>query len=151
MIGTYQDITDIKQSEILLKQKNEELALAKEKVEQLAEEKYINLYNNAPSGYLTLSKLGTITELNNSTVNMLGKDYANLKDSEFGTFISKESSAVFQAFFAAIFSCNSKKSCEVVIENAENEPIYVNIDGIVSDDGTQCLLTLMDISKLKKI
>ena len=151
IIGTCQDITHIKQSEMLLKQKNEELALAKEKVEQLAEEKYINLYNNAPSGYLTLSAQAVITELNSSSAKMLGKAYNVLKGSDFMSFIAAESLDVFQQFFTEIFRLKIKKSCELLMLSPQEERIHVNIDGIISEDGTQCLLTLIDISKLKKI
>jgi len=48
-------IHELEVHQIELEMQNEELTIAKEKAE-LAEEKYIELYDFAPSGYLTISK-----------------------------------------------------------------------------------------------
>jgi len=52
---------------------NEELLLAKKQAEINAE-KYINLYDFAPSAYFTFSKDGEIMELNYRGAKLLGKE-----------------------------------------------------------------------------
>src|SRR5512133_2548526 len=69
--------------QIELEMQNEELVLAKEQAE-LAAEKLSALYDFAPSGYFTLSKDGTIIELNLSGAQMLGKDREYLVNKRLG-------------------------------------------------------------------
>ncbi|MDZ7822372.1 MAG: hypothetical protein U5N26_11555 [Candidatus Marinimicrobia bacterium] len=64
--------------QIELEMQNEELVIAKEKAE-IAEEKYTELYDFAPSGYLSLTKDGKITELNFAAAKMLGKERLRLQ------------------------------------------------------------------------
>ncbi len=65
-------IRELEMHQIELEVQNEELKLAKENAE-LAEKKYTELYDFAPSGYLTLTKTGEITELNFRAECLLGK------------------------------------------------------------------------------
>ncbi len=77
-----------------LEMQNDELVLAKEKAE-LAEKKYAELYDFAPSGYLALSKKGEITELNFMAAHMLCKERSLLINKMFQFYISKETRSVF--------------------------------------------------------
>ena len=65
-------IHELKVHQIELEMQNEELKLAKEK-EEIAKKKYIELYDFAPSGHLTLTNKGEIIDLNISTENLLKK------------------------------------------------------------------------------
>jgi len=89
-LGFTEDITDRKKLEEELRSyqtelelQNEELILAKEKAEN-ATDKYAELYDFAPTGYLTLSADRTILELNHSAANLLGKERSLL----IGVYIS---------------------------------------------------------------
>ena len=63
-------IHELQVHQIELEMQNEELKLAHLKAYE-AIEKYVELYDYAPSGYLTLSKEGDILELNYSAATML--------------------------------------------------------------------------------
>jgi PAS domain-containing protein len=56
-----------------LELQNEELLLAKERAD-FAEKKYTELYEAAPSGYISLSKQGDILGLNYSAAKLLNKN-----------------------------------------------------------------------------
>ena len=133
--------------QIELEMQNEELAIAKEKAE-LSEEKYTELYDFAPSGYLSLTKDGIISELNFATARMLGKERSLLKNSTFSLYINLETRPAFNKYFDEIFKSKVKVTCEDVIATEGNLPIYVNLDGIVSKNDELCLLSLVDISIL---
>ena len=60
------------QNEALVLQ-NKELELAKSE-QQLSNQKYIELYDFAPSGYVSLSKAGEIQKLNLAAARILGKE-----------------------------------------------------------------------------
>ena len=83
--------------QVELEMQNKELSFAKEKTETDAK-KYAELYDFAPSGYFTLSKDGTITEVNFSGATMLGKDRSQLKDNRFGFFVSNDTLPIFNLF-----------------------------------------------------
>ena len=136
--------------QIELEMQNEELIIAKEKIEQLAKEKYKELYDFAPSGYLSLTKDGDIIELNFAAAKMLSKARSHLIKSRFAFFITEDTRSVFNRFFDAIFTSKIKQSCEVSIANEDNLPICVTIEGVISQNDKYCFLTLIDITKRKQ-
>ncbi|NTW26204.1 MAG: PAS domain S-box protein, partial [Lentimicrobium sp.] len=157
--GTYNAISDesgllkliheLEVHQVELEMQNEELLIAKEKAE-IVQEKYTELYDFAPSGFISLSKDGVISELNFAAARMLGKERLHLVTSNFAFFVSVETRPVFNAFFQRVFTGKIKQTCEVIIEAEGNLPIYASINGIVSQNGGFCLLTLTDISESKK-
>src|SRR5665647_3431974 len=92
--------------QIELELQNEELIEAKEKAAKLADEKYVELYDFAPSGYLTLSEEGEIIALNLCAAKMLGKERSHLKYSSFGFFVSNETRHFFNLFLWKILINN---------------------------------------------
>ncbi|MDZ7738446.1 MAG: ATP-binding protein [Bacteroidales bacterium] len=154
--GMLKLIHELEVHQIELEMQNEELVIAKEKAE-IAEEKYTALYDFAPSGYLSLTKEGKITELNFAAAQMLGKERLRLKSSLFGFFISAETKPAYNRFLEKVFSSKTKENCELTITPkgnpavaGQNLPIYVAINGIVSQNNETCLLTLIDITERKQ-
>ncbi len=90
-------IHELEVHQIELELQNEELRHAWAEAEA-ANHKYIRLYDQAPSGYFTLSSQGEIVELNLNGARMLGKDRQHLKNSLFGFFVSEETKPIFNLF-----------------------------------------------------
>ncbi|NQU52917.1 MAG: PAS domain S-box protein, partial [Bacteroidetes bacterium] len=154
-LGFAKDITERKEieeslrlSRIELEMQNEELAVANLKGQQ-NQEKYSKLYDYAPSGYLSLSKDGDITELNFVTAEMLCKERPRLINNRFALFISEVTRPEFNLFLDKVFTSKIKQTCEVIIITKGNLPIYVNINGIIIQNNEFCLLTLVDITERK--
>ena len=74
--------------QIELEIQNSELLKTKENLE-VAVEKYTDLYDFAPTGYLTLSKEGQIIGMNLSASKMLGKERQRLIKNLFGAFVTR--------------------------------------------------------------
>lgn len=149
-------IHELEVHQIELELQNEELVAAKEKAEQ-AEEKYTNLYDFAPSGYLSLTKEADIIILNFAAARMLGKERSKLINSRFSLFLADTTRSVFHRFLERAFTDKEKQTCEVRIEaqenaNSEGHPISicVTIEGIVNQHGDVCHLTVVDITERKK-
>ncbi|MEI6175232.1 MAG: PAS domain-containing protein, partial [Bacteroidota bacterium] len=136
--------------QIELEMQNEELLHAKEQLAKTATDKYAELYDFAPSGYFTLSKEGKITELNLSGATMLGKESSTLKNSRFGFFISDGTKPVFNLFLEKLFSSKAKETCEVILQGDGNLPIDVHLAAVAIEKTDQCLITVVDISGLKR-
>jgi PAS domain S-box-containing protein len=141
-------IHELQVHQIELEMQNEELQNAKEKAE-LAEKKYFELYDFAPSGFFTLTREGEITELNISAEHLLGKERSHLVKSSFGFFVSGDTRAVYNRFLQKIFKTKLKETCEFKLDTGDNSIKYVLANGIVSNNGEKCLVTLVDITKLK--
>jgi PAS domain S-box-containing protein len=129
---------------------NEELAFAKEQAEN-AMEKYTDLYNFAPAGYLTLSKEGEIIELNFSAANLLGIDRLKLKSTRLGLYITEDTLETYNIFLSEVFSSNTKETCEILLKIKGDNTKFVHIEAIVLRDSSQCLLAMTDITEHKML
>lgn len=136
--------------QIELELQNEELIEAKEKAAKLADEKYVELYDFAPSGYLTLSEEGEIIALNLCAAKMLGKERSNFKNSSFGFFVSNETRHLFSLFLGKIFNDKSIETCELSLVGNGILVSNVMLNGMITENGKRCLVTMVDISELKK-
>ena len=141
-------IHELEVHQIELEMQKDELILAKEKAEQ-AENKFTELYDFAPSGYLTLSKEGEIAELNFRAAHLLGMERSYLINKRFTLFVSSDTRAVFYHFIQNIFQTKTKGSCEVKLLTNDDSPKYVLVKGIPGNQDDSCLITLVDITELK--
>lgn len=132
-----------------LEMQNNELLKSREN-EKLASEKYIELYDFAPSGIFSLSKEGEIIDLNLTGAKILGKDQQQLKGSRFGFFVTDETKPVFSLFLKKVIENRVKEYCEVILLSDNDTKRYVQLFGITDKNGEQCLLTLNDITEGKQ-
>ncbi len=146
--GTLKLIHELEVHQLELEMQNEALKQAKEKAE-LAEMKYTELYDFAPSGYLTLTKNGIITDLNISAEGILGKERSQLMKSSLGFFVSIDTRAVYNQFLQKIFKSKLKETCELKLETGNDSIKYILANGIIGNVDNKCLVTLVDITKRK--
>ena len=135
--------------QIELEMQNEELRQAYESAET-ALKKVTLLYDMAPMGYFTLDSDGAICELNFTGADMLGERRFSLINSNFKIFISEDSLPVFDEFFTKVYASSAKESCELMLGYDKNQVTRVYIEGIVTGDDQQCLLSVVDITNFKK-
>jgi len=138
-------IHELEVHQVELEMQNEELQRARA-IAEVANDKYIRLYDFAPSGYFTLSVKGEIIELNISGARMLGKDRQHLKSSLFGFFVSEETKPIFSLFLEKAFKSKSKESCEVGVLTVGGSSIYIHLVGETSENGEQCQIAAVDVT-----
>jgi len=143
-------INELEVHKIELELQNEELMLARSAAQDAAG-KYMELYDFAPSGHYTLSRKGKIIELNFAGSQMLGKEREQLINNQFGFFVSDDTKRIFNLFLTKIFDNKAKESCQVTLDLEGNPPILVNIEGIATENGKQCLITIIDITELRQV
>lgn len=141
-------IHELQVHQIELEMQNEELTKAREHAEETME-KYTDLYDFAPSGYITLSGKGEIIDLNFSAASMLGNNRIHLKNTRFGLYILHESLKLFNDFFNEIQQTKGKKSCELSLQLKAEKPCYIHIDAMTFQDKNNCLLSMLDITERK--
>jgi hypothetical protein len=146
---TFRLIHELDVHQIELEMQNEELVMAK-KTAEIDSVKYANLYDFAPSGYLTLSKEGEIVELNFSSANLLGKERSLLIKNRFGFFVSNDTRNIFNEFIDTLLNSKNKETCELTLNVNPDAPTYVYLTGIASYDKQQCFITMVDITRRKR-
>ena len=124
---------------------NEELILANSSAE-LATKKYVELYDFAPCGYFSLNREGKIKKLNLTGATMLGSDRSLLKESSFDFFVSSDTKPIFSMFLNQVFKTNTLSSCELTLSCVGKLPIFVYLQGLMSENDPYCLLTVVDIT-----
>lgn len=135
--------------QIELEMQNEELAEARDKTEALLE-KYTDLYDFAPVGYLTLDQGGNIIEANLAAANLLEVARSALANRDFGQFVSATDRGVWGSFLERTFSGKVRQRCEVTLQVSGLPPLAVELEGLVHGSGKACRLILTDITELKR-
>jgi signal transduction histidine kinase len=138
--------------QIELEIQNEELREAKENLEvavEVAANKYIELYDFAPTGYLSLSKQGQINGLNLSASKMIGKERKSLIKELFGTFVTDDTKKIYYDFLKDLFSSRKEQTCEIKLSGKDNPVIYVYLIGHIAENARSCNVSMIDITERK--
>ena len=139
-------IYELRESQLELKIKNEELLLALSNAEEA-----FKLFDFTPAGNFTISNEGEIIKLNICGSQMLGRNRSLLKTSRFGFFVSDDTKPIFNLFIKKVFNNTVKESCEVTLSIDDNLPLYVHLLGIASRNGEQCFVSMVDITERKQL
>ena len=135
--------------QIELEMQNEELQKARDEMEA-GLEKYSDLYDFAPVGYLTLDREGAIAEANLAGASLLGIARAALVQQHFGAFVSPADRSAFAAFLQQAFKSKSREACDVRLLLKGTDPVDVRIRANVSRTGQACQLAVSDITESKR-
>ena len=147
-IETLELIHELDVHQIELEMQNEELLLAKKQAEINAD-KFTDLYDFAPSGYLTLSKDGEIMELNFMAAQILGQERSFLTSKRFAIFLADDCREVFSSFLDKVVNSNGKETCEVLLKG-NFQSSFVYLTGVSAENGKKGLINLFDITERKK-
>ena len=135
--------------QIELEMQNEELNRAKEDAEE-ALAKFVDLYEFAPVGYLTLDPKGTILAVNLTGATFLGADRSQLVGRPFGFFLAGGQSDLFH-FLAKVFAGPDElQSCEVTLKTSGKAERYVRLDAQATSYGRECRVALVDITGMRQ-
>ena len=139
-------VHELQVHQIELEMQNDELRHAYDTAEE-ALKKYTMLFDLSPMGYITLNSDGGISDLNFTAAEILGERRFSLIGSNFKLFVSQESRTVFNNFFKKIYTSNAKESCKILLGYNSKPLCSVYVEGVVTDDDENCLLSVVDISK----
>jgi signal transduction histidine kinase/CheY-like chemotaxis protein len=111
-------------------------------------EKYVELYDFAPTGYFTLDKESKIIETNFAGASMLSKPRSEIINKYFVSYLLNEAKPVFNHFLQKVFESKTKEDCETALITNDDIPVWLHLSGIVAADG-KCLINALDITLLK--
>ena len=133
--------------QIELEMQNEDLHRAKDEAEE-ALARYIDLYEFAPVGYLTLDPEGTILAVNLSGASLLGEERSRLKGRRFGILLS-DGEPDFLDLLNRVFLCPDKQICEVTLKPPGKAALYLRLEAKAASSGNECSVALVDITDLR--
>ena len=142
-------IHELEVHQIELEMQNEALTTSREQAEALAEE-YVELYDFAPVGYLTLDREGTICETNLAGASLLGVDRSRLLRQRLGLHLSATELPVFNEFLQRVFTSQVRQACEVSLLREGKPAVEVRLEAVVADSGQKCLAAMLDITDRKR-
>ena len=141
-----------------LMQSRDELVISRSKMAESLE-RYTELYDFAPVGYLTLAPDGRILEANLMASSILGVVRTQLRDNNVQNFFIPQSLSLFKTMLDAVFIRKERGSCEVMLmvpdpqhpqDHHDPSAHTVRLDAAVNDNGQQCRVILSDITEQKQ-
>ncbi len=140
--------------QIELDMQQEELVQSRKELEE-SRDRYTELYENAPLGYLTLARDSTILKANLTAAKLLGVYRSILQDKPLTAFVVPVDHRVIDALLEKVFRERVPGFCEVtfVTDPFQPQPLAgktVRIDAAVSETDYTCRVIFSDITEQKK-
>jgi len=137
--------------QIELEMQNEELLRAHIALEE-SRDRYLDLFEFAPVGYLTLTAQGLITEANFSAATTLGVERKKLLQNPFSRYMSAKNADRYHLYLSKLSADDAPQSFDIQIKLAENimRHVHMNAVPVKTESGELIVrVTLTDISKIK--
>jgi len=166
-ICSSKDITERKRAEESLIKNAEELRIHQVELETQAEElrrsqlaleesrdKFLDLYEFAPIGYLTLTDKGLIIEVNLTGTTLLGVERSKLIKARFRKFVTESDSDKWIQYFMQIMSKMEKQICNLTLIRGDDSLFHARLEGVRltnSEGATTVRIAISDISDMRKI
>ena len=138
--------------QIELEMQNEALRQARTELEE-SRDRYVDLYDFAPVGYLTINANGMIEELNLTAAAMLGKERKNLLHRRFTALVVAEDQPRWMQLFLRVKEQDVKQSVELAMQRGDGTALAVQLDAHYRhlDTGeTGLRVSLTDIAERKQ-
>ncbi|WP_243366392.1 sensor histidine kinase [Fundidesulfovibrio soli] len=130
---TSRTLHELRVHQIELEMQNEELRRALAELE-LARERYFDLYDMAPVGYMTLSEQGMVLEANFTLAALLGLPRGALARQPISRFILKDDQDIYYRHRRRLVATGEPQACELRMVKSDSTPIWVRIEATVVQD-----------------
>jgi PAS domain S-box-containing protein len=122
-------VHELQVHQIEIEMQNEELRRAQIETEE-SREKYIDLYDFAPVGYLTFDDKGLISEMNLPAAQLLGMERKLLINKSFSLFLESKSQDTFHLHRQEVLGRSTKQICKLVLMRRDKTLINIQLESI---------------------
>lgn len=139
--------------QIELEMQNEELRSSQSELSE-AREKYYDLYNFAPVGYLTLFESDLIKEANLTASKLLGIERKTLETLPITKFVANEDQDIYYFHHNALFNTGKLQQSELRMKRVDGTIFWVSIASSITEDKTGTKfnnIIITDINPRKKL
>lgn len=152
-LSTDELLHELQVHQIELEMQNENLRDSQSELAE-ARDRYADLYELAPMGYLTLRNTSQVAEINLTGVMLLGSERRNLLDRRFEQFVAPSARELWNEWFIHLRNQEgAQQSIEVELQRADNSIFWARIVGrnlIQAGEQPNIRLAVLDISERKK-
>ena len=139
--------------EVELEMQNDELRKAQ--IEMLeSRDRYYELYDLAPVGYLTLDPTGKILEANLAATALLGVERARLLGQRLSRFMATRDADAFHHYRKKVFSSHGRQACDVQLRSDLGRSFPAHLEAIAGSDPepqrNHCRCVLVDVTELRE-
>ena len=123
-------VYELQLHQIELDIQNEELKRA-----HAAHDRYVDLYDYAPTGYLTLNSKGIILKGNLPGCRLLGATRKNLIGQPVTRYIAATDKAAFLRHLRDLLAAGVRQGCDVELARQDSAPAWVRLESVVVPNG----------------
>jgi diguanylate cyclase (GGDEF)-like protein/PAS domain S-box-containing protein len=136
--------------QIELEMQNDELRRVQVALEE-SRDRYLDLYELAPVGYLTLTLETRIAAINLTGAALLGEDRAELLNRRFSRFVTAGDADRWHRFFFNALQQRDRQSCELQMQRGDRSHFHVRLDCLRPEgEASGVRVTLTDITERKR-
>jgi diguanylate cyclase (GGDEF)-like protein/PAS domain S-box-containing protein len=141
---------ELRVHQIELEMQNEELRRAQLIIEE-SRDRYMDLYDFAPVGYLTLTREALIAEVNLTGAKMLGVERKKLIHRRFAHFVAPQDRDRFHRYFMLAAQQGDRQDCELALMRGGGAAFHARLDCLRMKAGSSDLVrvTFADITERK--
>ena len=146
-------IHELEVHQVELQLQNDELRRTQSEVED-SRARYVNLFDFAPVGYLTIDRKGLIKEANLTAAQLLGVERRYLINMGLRRLVAKDFQETYQSFLHPLFESDRQESCELRLNRNKSGAIDVQLIGtaMLDSEGNAALwqIAVVDITERKQ-
>ena len=119
---------------------------------EAAQAKYVDLYDHAPAGYLSLSEDGLIAEANDTANALLGARRHELGGEALSRFVDPADQDAYYRHRKLVLETGAPQSCELRLRRQDGAPFWAQLTAtsVRAEDGARaCRVVLLDVSARK--
>lgn len=142
-------LAELQANQAALEMHNRKLMDAHHQLEE-AHDRYADLYDYAPVGYLTLDAVGEVQAINLTGCVMLGVERASIVGKPFINYLAKGGSHKFFHSLQQTFNSSGNTVVELQIITSSGNKEYVRLESLAVEDGKTCRMVMADVDELKR-
>jgi PAS domain S-box-containing protein len=146
-------VHELQTQQIDLEVQNQDLRRAQAELGR-SRDRFNDLYDFAPVGYLTLDGAATVLEANLTAAAMLGVERAELVGHKFHRFVARGAREAFRRHQSAALASGKKQTCEMVLRGPRGRVFWARLETIsIQDspsDGLHCRSAIVDLAEHKE-
>ena len=146
-------VFELQVHQLELELQNEELRDTQAQLQE-SRDRYADLYDFAPVGYISVDNGGIVLEANFTACSMLGVERESLLGSKFSSFVVPESQDTSYLYWRDVFATSHRRICELKLCRPDDTFFTVRLESIIRKTpdlpSPQCLVALIDVSDIKE-
>jgi diguanylate cyclase (GGDEF)-like protein/PAS domain S-box-containing protein len=139
--------------QIELEMQNEELRRAQLALEE-SRDRYVDLYEFAPVGYLTMTGEGLISEINLTGAALLGEERKKMLRRRFDRFVTREDKDRYHRLLVHLMQHDERQACELALQRGDGSTFHAHLECLrmaAGDKPPVARIALTDVTEHKRV